>query len=101
VSQRLLDEAPHTGLRRFVGCRVNLFRAMHMANVFVDDERSVLAVRDGDFALTVRVLFDVVLEYFYVTGCQWYRSDLSRAAADEVPDSVRDRLLQRLHTLLR
>jgi len=100
VSQWLLDDASYSSLRRCVGTRVNLFRAMHAPGVFVDDERSVLALREGDFALAARVVFDVVLDYFYVAACSWYRSDLSRIADDEVPEPVRSELLHRFLTFL-
>jgi hypothetical protein len=100
VSQRLLDEAPYASLHEYVGLRVNVFRAMHTTGVFLDDEQSVLALREDEFALTVRIVFDVVLEYFYVAACQWYHSTLTRAPDDEVPESVRLNLLRRFAALL-
>ena len=100
MSQWLLDEASYSGLRRCVGARVNLFRAMHSHDVFVDEELSVVALRDGDYALAARVVFDVVFDYFYVSACHWYRSDLSRLPDQDVPEGVRHDLLQRFFAFL-
>ena len=96
MSQWLLDEASYSGLRRCVGARVNL----HSHDVFVDEELSVVALRDGDYALAARVVFDVVFDYFYVSACHWYRSDLSRLPDQDVPEGVRHDLLQRFFAFL-
>jgi hypothetical protein len=100
VSRRLLDEAPFTALRGCRGLRVNVFRAMYTPGVFLAADRSVLALRDGGYALTARVVFDVALQYFYVHDCHWYQSDCSRRADDEVPEVVRHHLLRRFGALL-
>lgn len=100
MSRWRLDTAHDSSLRRFVGRRINLFRALHTPATFLDEERTVLALRDGEYALTARVVFDVVFGYFYVGDCHWYRSDLSRANDEEVPDGVRENLLPRFFALL-
>jgi hypothetical protein len=87
-------------LQRYVGLRVNLFRAMHDARFHLADDRSVLAARDGDYALAVCIEFDPVFSYHYVRDCGWYRSDLSRLADEDVPDEVRDDLLRQLLAVL-
>jgi hypothetical protein len=100
VSSRGLGEAYHSPLRQYVGQRINLFRAMHVPGAYLDDDRTVLALREGDYALTARVVFDAVFGYFYVGDCHWYRCDLTRAAADEVPEGVRQNLIPRFFALL-
>jgi hypothetical protein len=100
VSQRGLDGALGAGLRQYAGTRVNLFRAMHTSGVFVDRDQWVLALREEDYALTARVVFDLALEYYYVCECRWYRSDLSRIDDHEIPEPVRWRLLRRFETLI-
>jgi len=100
VSRRGLGEAHDTSLRQYVGQRINLFRAMHLSATFLDEERTVLALREGEYALTARVIFDVAFGYFYVGDCRWYRSDLTRAADDDLPDGVRQTLLRRFLQLL-
>ena len=93
-------EARWSCLRRYVGLRVNLFRAMHDARFHLADDQSVIAARSGDFALTACVAFDQVFSYDYVRDCSWYRSDLSRLSDDDVPDHVRDELLHQFLSLL-
>lgn len=100
MNQRGLGEARDSSLRQYVGQRINLFRAMHTAGIYLDDERTVVAAREGEYALTARVVFDIVFGYFYVGDCRWYRSDLTRAPDDEVPDAVRQNLLPRFFALL-
>ncbi len=100
MSQGRLDQAPRAGLRWYVGQRVNLFRAMYTPGVFLGDDRSVLALRDGHYALTARIGFDVLFECFYVRECHWYRSDLTRADDEQVPDGVRQNLLRRFLSII-
>ena len=100
VNQRSLEEPRWSCLRRYAGLRVNLFRAMHTPGIFFGDDRSVLALREGHHALAARVAFDGVFRYFYVYDCHWYRSDLSRAHDDEIPEAVRQGLLRRLLAVL-
>jgi len=99
MTQHYID-AHQSCLRRCVGLRVNLFRAMHDPRFFVADDQSVLAVRVGDYALTACVAFDEAFAYFYVRDCSWYRCDLSRLADDDVPDHVRHELLRQLAAVL-
>ncbi len=92
MSQQSL-EARWSCLRRYVGLRINLFRAMHDGRFHLAEDRSVIAMRCGEYALTACIAFDQVFSYYYVRDCSWYRSDLSRLADDELPDHVRDDLL--------
>ena len=93
MSQRFVH-AHRSCLGRYLGLRLNLFRAMHDAHFFLADDNTVLAARNGDFALAASVAFDPAMSYYYVQDCSWYRSDLTRLADDDVPDQVRDDLLQ-------
>ena len=87
-------------LRRFVGLRINLFRAMYTRGVYLSEDRNILAIPDGQFALVARTAFDVVFNYSYVQDCQWYRSDLEKVSDDAVPDGTRQDLLRRFMTVL-
>ncbi|HEX7407413.1 MAG TPA: hypothetical protein VF515_07145 [Candidatus Binatia bacterium] len=93
-------EARWSCLRRYVGLRINLFRAMHDGRFHLADDQSVIATRSGDFALTACIAFDQVFSYYYVRDCSWYRSDLSRLSDDDVPDHIRDDLLRQFLSLL-
>lgn len=86
-------QAHRSCLRRYLGRRVNLFRAMHDVRFHLADDRSVLAARSGDFALAACISFDEGMGYYYVLDCSWYRSDLSRLDDEDIPDSARDDLL--------
>ncbi len=99
MSQQSL-EARWSCLRRYVGLRINVFRAMHDTGFHLADDQSVIAARSGDYALTACVAFDQVFSYYYVRDCSWYRSDLTRLRDDDVPDHVRDDLLHQFLTLL-
>ena len=93
-------EASWSCLRRYVGLRINLFRVMHDARFLLADDQSVIATRMGEYALTACIAFDDVFSYYYVRDCSWYRSDLTRLSADDLPDPVRyDLLLQLLAVL--
>ena len=87
-------------LRRYVGLRINLFRAMYDVRFHLADDQSVIATRYGDYALTACIAFDQVFAYFYVRDCSWYRSDLTRLSDDGVPDHIRDELLRQFLSLL-
>jgi hypothetical protein len=87
-------------LRRYVGLRINLFRAMYDGRFHLADDQSVMATRHGDYALTACLAFDQVFSYFYVRDCSWYRSDLTRLSDDDVPDHIRDELLRQFLSLL-
>jgi len=93
-------EARWSCLRRYVGLRINLFRAMHDQRFHLDEEQTVMAARCGDYALAACIAYDQVFAYFYVRDCSWYRSDLSRVSDEDIPDHVRDELLQRFMTVL-
>jgi hypothetical protein len=93
-------EARWSCLRRYVGLRVNLFRAMHDIRFFLADDHSVIATRLGEYALTACVAFDDAFSYYYVRDCSWYRSDLSRLTDDEIPDHVRHDLLRQFLSVL-
>jgi hypothetical protein len=93
-------EARWSCLRRYVGLRINLFRAMYDPRFCLADDQSVIAIRSGDYALTACIAYDRVFSYHYVRDCSWYRSDLSRLTDDEVPDHVRDDLLGQFLGLL-
>ena len=99
MSQYLL-EARSSCLRRYVGLRINLFRALHDARFFLADDQSVIATRIGEYALTACVAFDDAFSYYYVRECSWYRSDLSRLTDDDLPDPVRHDLLRQFLTVL-
>jgi len=92
MSQHSLD-ARWSCLRRYVGVRINLFRAMHDARYHLAEDHSVIATRCGDYALAACIAFDQVFSYYYVRDCSWYRSDLSRVSDDDVPDPIRHDLL--------
>lgn len=93
-------EARWSCLRRYVGLRINIFRAMHDGRFFLADDQSVVATRIGDFALTACVAFDEAFAYYYVRDCSWYRSDLSRLTDEDVPDHIRHDLLQQFVSVL-
>jgi hypothetical protein len=93
-------EARWSCLRRYVGLRINLFRAMYDGRFHLADDQSVIATRSGDFALTACIAFDQVFSYYYVRDCSWYRSDLSRLSDDDVPDHIRVDLLRQFLSLL-
>jgi hypothetical protein len=93
-------ETQLSSLRRYVGLRLNVFRALHDKHFFVADDRSVLATRIGDFALTVCLGFDHVFTYYYVKDCNWYRSDLTRLGDDDVPEQIRYELLRHFRSVL-
>jgi hypothetical protein len=100
VSQRSLTEARYSFLRRYVGMRVNVFRAMYTQDVFLSADRSAVALRDAEYALAARLTFDPACGYFCVSDCHWYRSDLSRIDDEEIPDAVRRNLLDQFLTLI-
>jgi hypothetical protein len=93
-------EARWSCLRRYVGLRVNLFRAMHDARFFLADDQSVIATRIGEYALTACVDYDDAFSYYYVRDCSWYRSDLTRLSDDDLPDLVRHDLLRQFLTVV-
>jgi len=93
-------EARWTCLRRYVGLRINLFRAMHDSRFFLADDQSVIATRIGDYALTACVAFDHAFAYHYVQDCSWYRSDLTRLTDEDLPEHVRHDLLRQFLTVL-
>lgn len=95
-----LVNARSSCLRRYLGLRVNLFRAMHDERFFLSEDRAVVATRYGDFALTACVAFDQVFSYHYVRDCGWYRSDLTKLADDEIPEHIQDELLRSFVGLL-
>ena len=73
---------------------------MHDCGFHVSDDRSVIATRIGDYALTACVAFDQVFSYYYVRDCGWYRSDLKRLGDDEIPEHVQHELLSELRRVL-
>lgn len=87
-------------MRRYVGLRINLFRAMHDRRFFLSDDRTVIATRIGDYALTACVAFDQAFSYYYVRDCGWYRSDLKRLGDEEVPEHVQHELLHEFRRIL-
>jgi len=93
-------EARWSCLRRYMGLRLNLFRAMHDRRFFVAEDRTVIATRAGDYALTASVCFDQVFGYYYVKDCNWYRSDLSKLSDDDVPENARYDLLRHFRAVL-
>ncbi|HXQ21837.1 MAG TPA: hypothetical protein VN812_09185 [Candidatus Acidoferrales bacterium] len=93
-------EARWSCLRRYVGLRINLFRAMHDTRFHLADDHSVIATRSGDYALTACVAFDQVFAYHCVRDCSWYRSDLTRLSDDDVPDQARHALLHHFLSVL-
>ncbi len=99
MSQHSL-EARWSCLRRYVGLRINMFRAMHDQRFHFADDQSVIAKRCDDFALTACVAFDQVFSYYYVRDCSWYRSDLTRLTDDDVPDHIRHDLLRHFLSVL-
>jgi hypothetical protein len=98
--KRLSQEPRWSFLRRYVGLRINVFRAMHDAEFCVSGDRRLVALRDGDHALVARTEFDPTFNYFYIADCHWYRSDLERVADEEVPDSARHEMLRRFRSVL-
>lgn len=99
MSQRYV-QAHRSCLRRYLGLRVNLFRAMHDLRFFLSDDNNVLAARSGEFAIAACVVYDDAMAYYYVQDCSWYRSDLSRLDDEDVPDLVRDELLHQFLSVL-
>jgi hypothetical protein len=93
-------EARWSCLRRYVGLRINLFRAMYDRRFHLAEDQTVIATRHGDYALAACVAYDQVFSYYYVRDCSWYRSDLTRLTDDEVPDSARNDLLRQFLSLL-
>ena len=93
-------EARWSCLRRYVGLRINIFRAMHDGRFHLAEDQSVIATRCGDYALTASVAFDQVFSYYYVRDCSWYRSDLSRITHDDLPDHIRNDLLRQFLSVL-
>jgi hypothetical protein len=93
-------EARWSCLRRYVGLRINLFRAMYDTRFHLADDQSVIATRSGEYALTASIAYDRVFSHYYIRDCSWYRSDLSRLSDDDVPDYVRDDLLRQFLSLL-
>jgi hypothetical protein len=87
-------------LRRYVGLRINLFRAMHDGRFFVADDLAVLAARIGEHALTACVAFDPALSCHYVVECRWYASDLTQLPDEDVPSGVRQELLHQFVSVL-
>lgn len=93
-------EARGSCLRRYMGLRINLFRAMHDARFYLAEDHTVIATRCGNFALTACIAFDPVFAYYYVRDCGWYRSDLTRLSDQDVPDNVQHELLEQLALVL-
>jgi len=98
--KRASREPQWSFLRRYVGLRINLFRAMHDKEFHVSGDQRLVALRNGDHAIVARTEFDPAFCYFYVADCHWYRSDLERIGDEEVPDAARLELLHRFRTLL-
>ena len=73
---------------------------MHDVRFFLSEDRSVIATRNGEYALTACVSFDSVFSYYYVRDCGWYRSDLKRLGDDEIPESVQHELLTQFRQIL-
>jgi hypothetical protein len=73
---------------------------MHDGGFHLADDRSVIATRSGDYALTACIAYDQVFSYYYVRDCSWYRSDLSRLTDDELPDHIREELLSHFLSVL-
>jgi hypothetical protein len=73
---------------------------MHDRRFCVAEDRSVIATRVGDYALTAAVSFDQVFGYYFVKDCNWYRSDLSKISDSDVPDHVRYDLLRHFRAVL-
>lgn len=99
MSQQQL-EARWTCLRRYLGLRLNLFRAMHDQRFVIAADRRVIAIRAGEFALTATISYDSVFSYFYVKDCHWYRSDLAKLGDDDVPEHIRHDLLRQFRGIL-
>lgn len=93
-------EARGSCLRRYMGLRINLFRAMHDARFYLAEDHTVIATRSGNFALTACIAYDPVFAYYYVRDCGWYRSDLTRLSDEDVPDHVQRELLEQLALVL-
>lgn len=93
-------EARGSCLRRYMGLRINLFRAMHDARFYLAEDHTVIATRSGNFALTACIAYDPVFAYYYVRDCGWYRSDLTRLSDQDVPDHVQRELLEQLALVL-
>ena len=97
---QLSQEPRWSFLRRYVGLRINLFRAMHDPSFHISGDRDLVALRDGNHALVARTEYDPAFSYFYVADCNWYRSDLERIDDEEVPDASRRELLRLFRTVL-
>ncbi len=93
-------EARGSCLRRYMGLRINLFRAMHDARFYLAEDHTVIATRSGNFALTACIAYDPVFAYYYVRDCGWYRSDLTRLSDQDVPEHVQRELLEQLALVL-
>ena len=98
--KRLSPEPQWSFLRRYIGLRINLFRALNDSTFHISGDRKLVALREGDHALVARTEFDPAFRYFYIADCHWYRSDLERLQDEDVPEPARDSLLRHLHTVL-
>jgi len=93
-------ESRSSCLRRLVGLRVNLFRAMYERSMHLAEDHTVVASRSGEFALTLCVAYDPVFSYYYVRDCGWYGSDLCRLADEDVPEAIQQELLAHFSPIL-
>ena len=98
--KRLSPEPQWSFLRRYVGLRINLFRAMHDKEFHISGDGELVALRNGDHAIVARTAFDPAFSYFYVADCHWYRSDLERVGDEDVPDPARGELLRHFRTVI-
>ncbi len=98
--KRLSPEPQWSFLRRYIGLRINLFRALNDSDFHISADHTLVALRDGDHALVARAEFDPAFQYFYVADCHWYRSDLELIGDEDVPDATRDALLRHFHAVL-
>ncbi len=98
--RRSSEQVEWSSLRRYVGLRINLFRAMYTPGFYLSDGCDIVALRQGLFALVVRATFDPAFSYFYVQDCHWYRADLEEVVDDEVPEVIRQDLLGRFLRVL-
>lgn len=100
MSEEYSLEARGSYLQRYIGLRINMFRAMHDERFFIDDDQAVIATRFDEFALTACVAYDPVFAYYYIRDCGWYRSDLSRLDDEDVPEHIQEELLHQLSCVL-
>lgn len=98
--KRLSPEPHWSFLRRYIGLRINLFRALNDPAFHVSGDHKLVALRSGDHALVARTAFDPAFRYFYIADCHWYRSDLERLGDEDVPEPARDAMLRRFHAIL-